>query len=241
MLTLTLLLALQGPPADPAADSTATAPPAPASSEMAKSNSVPEADAVVEPEGWNPWVVGGVQVAAGYGTSCASGCLLFPVGIGLSFVPVVGPFLSSTISAVIGGVLIGGVDTWLGDRFGRQRAAMIWPILAAGGSLLVSGLAANLFALATTGSAGQTLAFENGTLVPKGATPDLTVTVIRTAIGLAGLAATIVAPAVVYAFTATDKGPGDEGQGFPGLLSPANPMPEASASTALPAAVAMHY
>jgi hypothetical protein len=235
MLTLTLLLALQTPPADPAAASPEAAETG--SSEEAPTPSVPRADPSVEPEGWSPLAVGGVQLASGAGACCVGGCLTLPLSIGFAFVPVVGPFLATAAGAVIEGALIGGVDTWVGDRFGRQRAAMIWPMLAASGSLLVGGLAANFFALATTGSAGSQPTLTNG--LSGSGTPA--VPVVPVAISYAGLAAALVLPVVVYALTATDKGPGDEGQGLPGILSPAEPMPEASPSAALQTHVAMHY
>ncbi|MFZ9887858.1 MAG: hypothetical protein ACO3JL_10175 [Myxococcota bacterium] len=240
MLTLTLLLALQTPPADPAATPPAAAETA--SSEEAPMPSVPAADPAVEPEGWSPLAVGGVQLASGAGACCVGACLTLPLSIGFAFVPVVGPFLATAAGAVIEGALIGGVDTWVGDRFGRQRAAMIWPMLAASGSLLVGGLAANFFALATTGSAGSqfTLTNTNGLSVNLNNLNDAD-PVVTTAISYAGLAAALVLPVVVYALTATDKGPGDEGQGLPGILSPAEPMPEASPSVALQTHVAMHY
>lgn len=218
--------------APPAAEAAPPPPPTPAPTPK------PDAAGKFVPAGMDPIVVGGVQVAAGTGACCVGCCVSAPFNLLLGFIPIVGSLAAGILTSVIAGVLIGGTETFVGDFLGKQRAPMLWPVVAAGGSLLVGAIAQAVVLIAVTPATQQ---------VARSNDPDA----LRAAVGsnsaiflgvlAASVAAAVVAPAAVYGLTAIDKKPGDTGQGFPGILVPANPAPAPPKSAALPVAVAMRY
>lgn len=161
-----------------------------------------------------------IQVAAGTGACCAGCCLSVPFVFGLALVPVVGGVASAMASNIIVGTSIGVAETWAGDAWGTQRGAMIWPVLASVGILTSSTL------LSTAAAIVEPPVIPNPNdpnALANAFTGGGPLTTIANAYSLFACAGAIVLPAAVYAFTATDKQPGDTGSGFPGIMEPAHP------------------
>lgn len=254
-LSMFLLVPAQDavPPADPAGDAppplvelAPASPPPPAATPPVAAPTPPAPDkTTAAPNGIAPVGIGAIQVGVGAGACCAGCCLSIPFAFGLGLLPVVGGVASAVASNLVVGGSIGLAETWAGDAWGQQRAALIWPVVASVGVLMSSTV------LSVTAS-----------IVEPRTPPDLTnvdpndpaalalalgtagggpLTTISGYYGIAACLGAVVVPAFVYAIMATDKKPGDTG-GFPGFMEPANPAP--APTTSAPAAdrtVAMRY
>jgi hypothetical protein len=202
------------------------------------------------PSGIDPVGVAAIQIGVGAGACCAGCCIAAPVALGLSLgvglIPVVGTLVPGLAADAIIGTTIGVAETWAGDALGKERAPLIWPVVASVG-LLASG---------TVFSAAAAL-IEPRPLVDLTSIDPSDPVALAAAFGAAGggilttaasyyslfaCAGAVVLPAVVYAITATEKKPGDPG-GFPGIMEPANPTgaQTARAADAPSAALAMRY
>jgi hypothetical protein len=218
-LAFTALLAAAAPPPDPAAgtappppaplapDTTAPPPPssspAPAPSEATPSTPKPELKVAPAKEGMSPWVVGGIQWLTGCGVTALSvPCNFCTLGCwGCTVQP----------------ALIGYAETFAGDSLGSNRAAAIWPIVAAY-AVGVIAFTVNLAIAIAAGGATSILAnTTNGN--PLANTPLIIANISAVGIGvIAGLAVPIT-----YALVDVPKKPGDDGSGWPGLLEPGGP------------------
>ena len=98
----------------------------------------------------------------------------------------------------------GYLGTWIGDRYGGQRAPAIWPIAAAYGGLLLSGVGL-------------------GVLYWGALSGDTVVALFGGAGVLAGVAASAIGVPAAYALSAEDKLPGDDGTALPGILEAGHP------------------
>lgn len=219
----------QDPAQDPAQDPTQPAEP-PVLKPKPKPDAKPAAPQASQ--GIAQPAIAGIQIAVGTGACCAGCCLsvpiVVPLSLGLALVPVVGNVVTSMASNIIIGTSIGVAETWAGDAWGTQRAPMIWPVLASVGILTSATL------LSTVASIVETPVVINpndpNALAGAFAAGGL-LTQISNYYGLFACVGAIALPAAVYAFTATDKQPGDTGSGFPGIMEPAHPPKPASTTT----------
>jgi hypothetical protein len=239
-----MLVPAQAPPPDPAGD-----PPPPVVELKPVDEAAPDAPKVpvlpppapkpdkpappAESQGIGAVGVGAIQVAVGTGACCAGCCISSPFWFGLALVPVVGGVASSVLVDLVVGTSIGVAETWAGDAWGKQRAALLWPVVASAGILLSST------ALSTVARIVEPV-----TLPPfdPNNPPALNqvavggpVTTIANYYSLAACVGAVVLPAIAYAVVAEDKKPGDTG-GFPGVMEPAHP-----AATTKPTRTAMRY
>ena len=185
----------------------------------------PKPDARTKPEvreGLEPLPTAAVQLGAGVGACCVGSVIGTVPCLGLSLIPIAGPVLGPVACALISGGSIGGVEAYVGDAFGQQRAPALWPIIAGVAPMLATAAvfgAYDVFATANispTSSAAQQQDFINRS---QGA-----VVAVLAVVSIAPVVA-VALPAALYAATAVDKKPGDTGQGLPGLLDPASPQP----------------
>lgn len=191
----------------------------------------------VPPQGMDGVTVGALQMGAGTAACCVGCCVSVPAVYGLGLIPVVGGVLGALANDIITGAFIGATEGFVGDSFGQQRSALLWPVATSAGILV----AVNVVTIAI-----GMIASVNGVTPPTNpADPAAATTYLAQAgpyalangvISLAGTAAAIVVPVLVYGVTAVDKKPGDTGQGLPGLTSPADPVPAKAPTT-----VAMRY
>lgn len=212
-------------PADPAAPPPAAA--APAAPVLPPAAPKPDKKGpAAESQGISAVGVGAIQIAVGTGACCAGCCIAIPFAFGLGLVPVVGTIASSVIFDLIVGTSIGVAETWAGDAWGKQRAALIWPVVASIGILLSST------ALTTVARIVEPVTLPDPTQVnpndPASVAAALAtggngpITAIANYYGLFACVGSIVVPAIVYAVVAEDKKPGDTG-GFPGIMESARP------------------
>jgi len=174
------------------------------------------------------------QVGAGWAFAAVVTVLAFV----LNAVPVVGQVLT------IAGVLCGGIGalsgvlvTVLGDLFGPNRGALLWPTLCGAGgqvcftvpgiSTLMGFLIVILAALTSWGSdeptSQMTILEVGGAMIDAVGGPTVVITGGVVMI-FAGLAFAPVAATAAYWLTSEEKQPGDEGQlMIPGLIAPSHP------------------
>lgn len=200
-------------PVDPAPEASppATQPPAVKPAPMPDKKQTPPAQGIAQP------AMAAIQVAVGAGACCVGCCLSLPFVFGLALVPVVGGVASAMVSNIIVGTSIGVAETWAGDAWGTQRGAMMWPVLASVGILTSSTL------LSTAAAIVEPLAIPNPNdpnALANAFTGGGPLRTIANAYSLFACAGAIVLPAAVYAFTATDKQPGDTAAGSPASWSP---------------------
>ncbi len=173
------------------------APPSAMPSIEAPSSDPPRAPAATKEGGLDPAVIGALQL----GAACATYVVALPSLVLTSYVC---PFVSCGLC--LAAAAVGYVGTWVGDRFGTKRAPAVWPIVAAYGGLLMSGLGAGaLYYGAMTNGTPLFLMIGAGGM-------------------LAGFAASAIGVPIAYAVTAEDKDAGDDGSAMPGLLVPAHPI-----------------
>lgn len=187
--------------------------------------------------GIDPLPAAFVEMAAGTGACCVGSCIGAVPCFAISVIPTVGLYLGLGACAVTAGTAVGITEGTIGDVFGTQRAPLVWPIVGAVVPLVV-----------TTGVlTGSQLYLQSRGVVPPADPSDQAalaryeqqagpVPYIDDVALLVGAVAAVVAPAIIYGVIAVDKGPGDEGQGFPGVFSPAAPAPTTKVVT-----VAMAY
>lgn len=186
---------------------------------------VPDPKASAAPSGMDQPALAAAQMAVGAGACCAGCCVSLPFTFGLALVPVVGGVAGSVVADLIVGGTIGVAETWAGDAWGKGRAPLLWPVAASAGILLAStafSVVANVLEPTTVpvvdpnnpNAALQALAQPKGPL-----------STAASFVGLGACVGAVALPAIIYAFTATPKKPGDTGQGFPGFAAPADPVP----------------
>jgi hypothetical protein len=149
------------------------------------------------------------------GVACISWPVFAAVGAGI---PVIGWLAAPLATAAL--------VTWMGDLFGQQRGPLLWPMLGAVGAECVGigCLAVSYPLLIIAGFAGIFGGFAFG-LPPEIAVALLPVAPLL-AVVLLGAAAVVIAlavpltPALIYFLTSEDKRPGDDGGGFPGIVTP---------------------
>jgi len=176
------------------------APPPPASP--------PPAPERAKPDGWDTVPTAAAQIGAGVGGCCVGACVSLPC----AFIPFVGGILSNVVT----GVVIGSVETVVGDALGKTRSPVIWPVLASSAILVASGLV----------NMGVTAAFGVTTFDPNNPTAILSspAVPITLAVGLGGTLLALIVPAAAYHLTSVDKEEGDKGGlSMPGIFSPADP------------------
>ncbi len=213
LFAIAVTIAAQGvapPPPVDVADGALEAPVQPSTTSSSGATAAPIPDA--KPQGMDGVATAGAQMGAGVGACCVGGCVAIPC----AFVPIVGPILGNVVS----GVIIGGTETVVGDALGQKRAAMLWPVLASSGIMVVGGLV-NLgvglaFGLSSAVLDPSNLAQNTGALgVAFGVSAGVSLTTV---------VAAVVVPALIYQFTGVDKEPGDTGGfGMPGIVGPADP------------------
>lgn len=184
-----------------------------------------------EGPGLSAFPTGALQVVGG----CATLAACSAVGA----IPVVGG-IALPVSGLLTPLLIGVVETSVGDFAGQTRGALLWPVLGAYaaewiGLTLTAG--AGVLTLFLAGGGGALL----GGLFGGGGGPSpeailgglfgayLGVFAAMAVFAIGGILtaiATVVTPAVIYAMTAEPKKPGDTEFRFPGILSPAHAAPE---------------
>jgi hypothetical protein len=194
----------------------------------------PEAAA---PQGLHPFWVGtlqtGVACGAACGTNCvlATGCVLCASGA-LPALPV-----ATCIAAPL---VAGTAATALGDHLGQERAAVVWPVVAALGVASV-GTAIHFGYELSKLATPYGLGFDPWVVVKQVLVGDFNgavstvapIVVVPVAVQLGILVASAAAVPITYAIVAEPKRAGDHGQGFPGLFEPAHPeVPPPSASGA---------
>ena len=220
-------------------DPAGTAPPPPVV-ELAPTppHPLPRADKAQEPHGADAAATRFVQMAAGTGACCVGCCLSAAVGYPIGLIPVVGVYASELARDAITGAVIGGSEGAIGDIMGQERAPMIWPVLASVGILAV-GSAGSIVVDVVQDAKG--IVRPDPLTAPQAAVnaylaQNAGYVATSAAFGIGSIVAAIVVPALVYGAAAVPKKAGDEGQGYPGFLEPADP-------TALPDAplVAMRY
>ena len=183
------------PPASPAPPDPASAAPAPEPPEP--------------PHGMGGLGTGAVQSAIGLGACVGGCCVATPFSCLAAFIPVVGPFVSAAVAALIVGPIIAIAEVWAGDGMGQKRAALIWPL-----ALAIGSVALGSFAGLAVSQVGPQLQF--------GSNPNL-LSVFTPPIVCGGLTTAVIGPVVLYHLLAVDKQPGDTGSGFPGFFEPADP------------------
>lgn len=210
--------------------------PTPAAEGPAKP-AAPAPDVSEPPHGMGAMPVAFIQGAAGLGACVGGCCVSAPFACLAGLIPIVGPFVSAFVSALIIGPAIAIAEVWVGDGLGQKRAALVWPVVLAIGAVSAGALTGATLR-AVTGS-GFTL--QDGNLTYNGWVQG-----ISAAAACGGIAAAVVGPIVLYNALSVDKQPGDTGGGFPGFLEPADPThtrgkaPPAP-SSAPKGAVAMRY
>jgi hypothetical protein len=232
----------------PATPTTPTEPPAPVDPEPTPPPLTPQPDKVAgPPQGIAPVGVAAIQLGVGVGACCAGCCISVPFTIGLGLIPIVGGAASSLGSSLIVGTTIGVAETWAGDAFGQQRAALIWPVVASAGILLSSSalsIVARIVEPATLPNPTQVDPTDPASVAAAlGTAGGGPLTTIAGYYGLAACLGAIALPAIVYAITAEDKKPGDTG-GFPGIMEPGHPpTPTTTSASAsgVERTVAMRY
>ena len=125
--------------------------------------------------------------------------------------------------AVVGGWLWGPyvaalVQTYVGDRLGRRRGAVLWPMAA---SYLTGATTVGLAALILTGiTAGGYLANQAGAgdRAAQGALLAFSLTGLTA--GLVASLTAATASTITYQLTSVQKRAGDGGAGLPGFLRP---------------------
>jgi hypothetical protein len=228
------LVPFEAPPPPPVNPTHPEAPPPPSATPAPDQKK--KKPKLEESHGLDPLATGLVQVAAGTGGCCVGCCVSLVPFFGFSIIPgLVGGILASVSVVTITGATVGGTEGIVGDLFGNDRAPLLWPVLTSVGAMTLTtgGLVAlAAFAPAIPG---------NATTLPASYTPfafgELGVIVV-------GTAATLILPAVVYAATSSPKQPGDVGQGFPGIVTPAAPEPKGQKTVTVAlnsGAVAMAY
>lgn len=219
-------------PPDPAAPAAATTP-APSSSSTSPATSSSSGSALPAPDGKATGLdtvpTAGAQIGAGVGACCVGSCIALPCG----FIPFVGGILGNTIA----GLVIGTTEVVVGDAVGQKRGALLLPVAASTGALVAGGVAQLVISLAF-GLSPIAVDPTNPGAFPAVATGAL---VASGAISLVSVTTALVAPALIYQFTAVDKQPGDTGGfGMPGITEPADPTgtrgKTPSTSTTAPAA-----
>lgn len=143
--------------------------------------------------GLDPPVVGALQLAA----ACATYVVALPT---LSVASYACPLASCAFC--LAPAAVGYVGTWVGDRFGAKRAPAVWPIVAAYGGMVLSGLGMGVLYYGVLSGGNQLFLLGGAAGV------------------LAGFAASAFGVPIAYAITAEEKLPGDDGTGPPGLLVP---------------------
>lgn len=217
LFAIAVTIAAQGvapppPPPVAAADGALEAPVQPSTPPaVVAPAATPPPDA--KPQGMDGVATAGAQMGAGVGACCVGACVAIP----FAFVPFVGPILGNVVS----GVIIGGTETVVGDALGQKRAALLWPVLASSGIMVVGGLV-NLGVGLAFGLNSAVL--DPGVLVGPN-TERLNVAFgVSAGVSLTTVVAAVVVPALIYQFTGVDKEPGDTGGfGVPGFVSPADP------------------
>jgi hypothetical protein len=144
----------------------------------------------------DPMLIAGLQL----GTACATYVVGVPLlSIGAYGCPVLACGLCLTPAAA------GYLATLVGDRLGGTRAPAIFPILAAYAGVAVAGAGAVVLYLAALGAGSDYLVLGGA------------------AVGILGLALSILGVPAAYALSAVDKAPGDDGGSLPGIFQPAHP------------------
>ena len=157
--------------------------------------------------GLDPFLIGFLQWA----TPCAVYTLVNPVILLGSLVcPAIGCFGCLIPAAA------GWTSTFIGDRFGRQRAPALWPIVAAYASMFVTAAAGLVVYVALIGGASA---------ISSGLNNEATAFLVGIGVALAISGASTLAVPIAYAVTADDKKPGDDGSALPGLLEPNHDRP----------------
>jgi len=255
LLSLALFFALQDPtppppagdPPPPVADAPAPAPPPisyddPLTGSPAAPSARPKPDKPLPPAtGLDPFTTAGAQVGVGTVGCCVGCCVAIPFTIGIGLTPVVGTYISGFVGNIIIGTVIGGSEAVAGDWWGKQRAPMIWPIVASAGVLTAAAVASTVLSLVSAQVVQPPANFTDPNALNKYLAQAGGFGLASIAINVGAIAIAIVLPAGVYMWTAVDKKPGDTGQGFPGLLSPADPVPTpkpSAASSSSPVAMA---
>lgn len=164
-----------------------------------------------EPAGLDGFLVGAMQ----WGIPCATFIVALPCALLAAYgcpavicVPCVLPAANGYLAA------------YVGDRFGKNRAPAIWPVLAAYASALVTTVAGiTVFVLLSPALTG-----------------GITDPVVVGAGGIALLAAAMASLAVPvsYALSAEPKRPGDDGTEIPGWFAPHHPRDKKPKATREP-------
>jgi hypothetical protein len=159
-------------------------------------------------EAWSTAATTGVQIAAG-----AAACCVVVGGFGLlAFIP--GGFC---LSCLVAPMAIVGTEVFIADRYGAKRGAFVAPFVVstAGTAMTLGSMAvlyfANLFGPQSIGTISRN--------------DFVMLSAVAVGVMIIGALGMVIGPAVTYQVLAVDKLPGDRGQGSPGLLSPAQPIP----------------
>lgn len=178
------------------------------------------------PEGLDAFATGGLQVASGCVATVATGACA-----SLLVVLPAGPCLSGALLCVGLPVIVGTTETVVGNLVGARRGALLWPVLAAGGSL-------GLGALATLGAYLTVMVAATSGIPMSGAAASGLALVALGALVLTAVAVPLL-PAFAYGLTAEPRQPGQD-EGFPDVLPPGLLATEAPPQPA-PLAGAMRY
>ncbi len=164
----------------------------------------PDADDV---EGLDGVVIGALQLAGA--------CATYTVAAPAIFVTAsLCPFAACAACAVP--AVAAYASTWIGDRFGKTRAAAVWPMVSSYVVLMLGGAGvAAAYMGSVSGNSWMSVGGGFG--------------------ALAGVLGSAVAIPVAYALASEDKRPGDVGTGFPGVLTPAHQSPAPNRSARRPA------
>jgi hypothetical protein len=164
------------------------------------SPAVPPADP--PSEAWGGFATGAAQLGTGLAVCVVCSPILLCPGWG------------GCIHNVLVGIAVGASEPMVGDWLGAKRGTLLWPMITAIGTGAVTGITSVIVAVALGSSADfgvdPTVALSGVLLAPA-------------LIGLFGGGLIALLPMLVYQFGAVDKMSGDHGEGFPGILTPADP------------------